>query len=48
MKRLTTELYGLFDELHKVEDEMGKKFEAIGYGKKQKLLIIKENIMFQK
>ena len=33
MERLTTELYGLFEESHKLEDEICKKLEAIGYGK---------------
>jgi type I restriction enzyme M protein len=33
MERLTTELYGLFKESHKLEDEICKKLEAIGYGK---------------
>ena len=33
MTRLTTELYGLFDESHKLEDEICKKLAAIGYGK---------------
>jgi len=34
MKRLTSELYGLFEESHKLEDEICKKLSAIGYGKK--------------
>ena len=33
MTRLTTELYGLFEESHALEDEICKKLEAIGYGK---------------
>lgn len=33
MARLTTELYGLFEESHTLEDEICKKLEAIGYGK---------------
>ena len=33
MERLTTELYGLFEESHKLEDEICKKLAAIGYGK---------------
>lgn len=33
MTRLTTELYGLFEESHKLEDEICKKLTAIGYGK---------------
>lgn len=33
MERLTTELYGLFEESHRLEDEICKKLEAIGYGK---------------
>ena len=34
MKRFTSELYGLFEESHKLEDEICKKLSAIGYGKK--------------
>jgi len=34
MTRLTSELYGLFEESHKLEDEICKKLSAIGYGKK--------------
>ena len=34
MTRLTTELYGLFEESHKLEEEICKKLKAIGYGKK--------------
>ena len=33
MERLTTELYGLFEESHALEDEICKKLAAIGYGK---------------
>jgi type I restriction enzyme M protein len=33
MTRLTTELYGLFEESHKLEDEICKKLAAIGYSK---------------
>ncbi len=33
MTRLTTELYGLFEESHKLEDEICRKLDAIGYGK---------------
>ena len=33
MNRLTSELYGLFEESHKLEDEICKKLTAIGYGK---------------
>lgn len=33
MTRLTTELYGLFEESHRLEDEICRKLEAIGYGK---------------
>lgn len=33
MTRLTTELYGLFEESHKLEDEICKKLSAIGYSK---------------
>lgn len=33
MKRLTTELYELFEESHKLENEICSKLEAIGYGK---------------
>lgn len=33
MTRLSTELYGLFEESHKLEDEICKKLAAIGYGK---------------
>lgn len=33
MGRLTTELYGLFEESHKLEVEICKKLAAIGYGK---------------
>ena len=33
MERLTTELYGLFEESHTLEDEICKKLVAIGYGK---------------
>lgn len=33
MSRLTSELYGLFDESHKLEEEICKKLSAIGYGK---------------
>lgn len=33
MARLTTELYGLFEESHKLEDEICKKLAAIGYSK---------------
>ena len=33
MDRLTTELYGLFEESHKLEDEICKKLAALGYGK---------------
>ena len=33
MTRLTTELYSLFEESHKLEDEICKKLIAIGYGK---------------
>ena len=33
MTRLTRELYGLFEESHRLEDEICKKLEAIGYGK---------------
>ena len=32
MTRLTTELYGLFEESHSLESEIRKKLEAIGYG----------------
>ena len=32
MTRLTTELYGLFEESHKLENEIKKKLAAIGYG----------------
>ena len=34
MTRLTTELYGFFEESHKLEEEICKKLKAIGYGKK--------------
>ncbi len=33
MTRLTTELYSLFEESHKLEDEICKKLAAIGYSK---------------
>lgn len=33
MARLTTELYDLFQESHKLEEEICKKLTAIGYGK---------------
>ena len=33
MTKLTTELYGLFEESHKLEDEICNKLAAIGYGK---------------
>ena len=33
MTRLTTELYGLFEESHKLEEDICKKLAAIGYGK---------------
>lgn len=33
MTRLTTELYGLFEESHRLEEEIVKKLTAIGYGK---------------
>lgn len=33
MTRLTSELYGLFEESHKLEAEIRKKLAAIGYGK---------------
>lgn len=33
MERLTTELFGLFEESHKLEDEIIKKLAAIGYSK---------------
>ena len=33
MTRLTTELYGLFEESHKLEEDIIKKLTAIGYGK---------------
>lgn len=33
MTRLTTELYGLFEESHKLEEEISKKLAAIGYSK---------------
>jgi type I restriction enzyme M protein len=33
MTRLTEELYNLFEESHKLEDEICKKLAAIGYGK---------------
>ena len=33
MERLTTELYGLFEKSHELEDEICRKLEAIGYGK---------------
>ena len=33
MTQLTTELYGLFEESHKLENEICKKLEAIGFGK---------------
>jgi type I restriction enzyme M protein len=33
MTSLTTELYGLFEESHKLEDEICKKLAAIGYSK---------------
>lgn len=33
MERLTTELFGLFEESHKLEDEIIKKLAAIGYNK---------------
>lgn len=32
MTRLTTELYGLFNESHSLEDEIKRKLAAIGYG----------------
>lgn len=32
MTRLTTELYGLFEESHRLEDEIKRKLAAIGYG----------------
>lgn len=35
MGRLTTELYGLFEESHKLEAEICKKLAAIGYGKEE-------------
>lgn len=37
MNKLTTELYDLFEESHALEDEICKKLEAIGYGKKDNL-----------
>lgn len=33
MTRLTTELYGLFEESHRLEEEICRKLTAIGYGK---------------
>ena len=33
MTRLTSELYGLFEESHKLEEEICRKLAAIGYGK---------------
>lgn len=33
MERLTSELYGLFEESHKLEDEICKKLSVIGYSK---------------
>ncbi len=33
MVRLSKELYGLFDESHRLEEEICKKLSAIGYGK---------------
>lgn len=33
MTRLTTELYGLFEESHALEEEICKKLATIGYGK---------------
>lgn len=33
MTRLTTELYSLFEESHKLEEEICRKLAAIGYGK---------------
>lgn len=33
MSRLTSELYGLFDESHRLEEEICTKLSAIGYGK---------------
>ena len=33
MTRLTTELYDLFEESHKLEGEICKKLDAIGFGK---------------
>ena len=32
MTRLTTELYGLFEESHSLETEIRRKLAAIGYG----------------
>ena len=34
MTRLTIELYELFDQSHKLEEEICKKLKAIGFGKK--------------
>ena len=34
MTRLTTELYGLFEESHRLEEDIKKKLTAIGYGEK--------------
>ena len=34
MERLTTELYGLFEDSHKLEEEICNKLSAIGYGRK--------------
>ena len=33
MKRLTSELYDLFNKSHELEEEIRRKLEAIGYGK---------------
>ena len=33
MTKFTTELYGLFEESHKLEGEICKKLDVIGFGK---------------